>query len=394
VGHKRKRKLTATDATFGIVPTQISISDPALAEFLRMSGITGGMSSEEEILGLTAVYRAQALIAGTIAGLPLKVYRRAGDIREPVDHWLTQAPAGPFDLPPFNWTEMLVFHLLNHAEGYLKHLTNGAGQLIGLWPVHPLAITKVRWDGPDKVFTVAMKDGAQEVHTSGDVTQVLGMTSDGLRGLNPIQLFRGAFQTARAGETAANRSLTTGSLISGLVTTEEDIKEPEAKTIKTKLTSMTSGAEHAGDIAFVNRALKFTPWTMNNVDAQFVESRNFQVEEVARIYGVPPHLLSSVSKVTSWGAGIQEQDLALSKYTLMGWTSRIESALQAVLAPGLYAEFDYKGLLQGTPAQEIENLVAQVNAGLLTKDEARAIMNRPPSPESTPTPPPAGGLPA
>ena len=82
---------------------------------------------------------------------------------------------------------------------------------------------------------------------------------------------------------------------------------------------------------------------MTKRDAQFIESRSFQVEEVSRIYGVPPHLLGQTEKQTSWGTGVAEQNLGLSRYTLMGYTSRIESALVAVLAPAEFAEFDYKG---------------------------------------------------
>jgi HK97 family phage portal protein len=218
------------------------------------------------------------------------------------------------------------------------------------------------------------------------MTQVLGMSIDGLRGMSPLRLFRQTLNTSAAADRAANRAFTTGSLIAGLVTTEEDIDGTEAELIKAKLNAKISGPDSAGDIAFVNRALKFTPWTMSNVDAQFTESRIFQVEEVSRIHGVPPHLLMSTSKVTSWGAGIAEQDLGLARYTLMGHTGRIEAALRRVLPRGQFAAFEYKGLLQGTPAQEIELLIKQVAAGLLTLAEARAILNRPPI---TPAPAPA-----
>jgi HK97 family phage portal protein len=144
------------------------------------------------------------------------------------------------------------------------------------------------------------------------------------------------------------------------------------------------GPENAGKIAFVNRDLKFSPWQMSNADLQFIESRTFQVEEVARIIGVPPHLLMATEKVTSWGAGLAEQDLALAKYTFKGHTSRIESALQAILPADEYLEFEYKGLLSGTPKDEIELIIAQVSAQLLTVDEGRALLNRPALP---PTPP-------
>jgi HK97 family phage portal protein len=161
----------------------------------------------------------------------------------------------------------------------------------------------------------------------------------------------------------------------------------EAKLIKESLNAKMAGAENAGAIAFVNRSLKFSPWKMSNVDAQFLESRRFGIEEIARIFGLPVNLLSATGAVSNWGTGVSEANLGLQKYVLMGHTSRLESALSAILPPDHFAEFDYKGLLQGSPREEIELLIAQVTAGLLTKDEARQIMNRPPLPEEPALPP-------
>lgn len=373
-------------------PPEYSISDPALAEFLGLSGLSGVDITEERALGLTAIFRAVSLISGTIAGLPLKVYEGSGPSRKQVEgHWLTEKPCGPYDMSAFSFIETLMLHLLLHSEGYLKSVYTAGGELVGLWPVHPLAITRVAWVGADKQFTVGMSDGSSETYMTGDITQVLGISSNGLRGLSPLTLFRQSLNTMRAGEMAANRSFTGGALIAGLVTTEEDVDGEEAKVIKASLNAKMMGAEHAGDIAFVNRALKFTPWTMTNADAQFLESRRFGIEEAARIYGLPVNLLSATGAVSNWGTGVAEANLGLQKYVLTSWTSRIESALKAVLPPGQFAEFDYAGLLQGSPKDEIELLIAQVNAGILTKDEARAIRNLPPLPkEPMPEPPEPG----
>ena len=147
---------TQPAATFTDSPAY-SIGDPAFADFIRMSvaGFTGE-ASETNAFGLTAYYRANALIAGTIAGLPLKVYQDQGDgRRQEVPHFLSVDPAGPFDLSAFSWVEMIVLHLLNHAEAYLKAIYNEGGELIGLWPVHPLAVTEVKWSGADKAGAAA-----------------------------------------------------------------------------------------------------------------------------------------------------------------------------------------------------------------------------------------------
>jgi HK97 family phage portal protein len=372
---KKKRSVQPVEERF-----DYSIGDPAFAEFLRMSGsaFAGGELAESAAFGLTAFYRAVSLISGTIAGLPLKVYEKVGDRREERDHFLSREPAGPYDMSAFAWTEMLMLHQLLHGECFLRNIATQGGEVVGLWPVHPLAVTKVEWSGADKLFTLALKGGATEIVESGELLHIPVMATDGLRGVSPVSVFRQALETAKQGERAANRTFVSGSLVSGLVTTEEDVDEEEAKAIKERLSSKMMGAEHAGDIAFVNRALKFSPWAMNNVDAQFLESRKFSVEEVARMFGLPTHLLSVAGAVSNWGTGVAEANLALQKYVLMGYTSRIESALRAILPPGWFAEFDYKGLLQSSPKDEIELLAVQVKAGLLTRNEARAIMNREP----------------
>lgn len=390
---KKKSRDSKASVFADPTPETLSVSNPALAEFFGLSWLSGIAVTEQQALGLTAIYRAVSLISGTIAALPLRVFEGSGSNRRQVeDHWLTANPAGPYDLSAFSWTETLMLHLLLHGEGYLKSINNNGGEVVGAWPMHPSAINDVRWDGPDKRFRVSMADGSAETLYTGSLTQVLALSTDGLRGVSPISLFSQSMQTMRSAERAANRSLTSGALMGGLVTTEEDVDETEAKAIKVALNAKMMGAEHAGDVAFINRALKFTPWSMSMVDQEFVAQRNFGVEEAARIYGLPLNLLSVGNVTSNWGTGVAEANLGLQKYVLQPWTSRIESALKALLPPGYFAEFDYAGLLQGTPKDEIELLLAQVAAGLLTKDEARAIRNLPPLPEEPapePVPSPA-----
>lgn len=372
------------DRLFGAQTFTMNPADPAMAEWLRINGMSPASVNENSVMGLTAVYRSQAIIAGTIATLPLRVYEGSKGNRIEVASWLSESPAGPYDLSAFSWMETVVLHLLNHGEAFLKSLINEGGERIGAWPVHPLALKKVTWLGPLKHFEVSMQDGSTEEFDTGEMHQILGMSMDGTRGLSPLTLFRTSFQTSLAGELAAHRDFATGSHIAGLVTTAdgEDVDATEATEIKKQLDAKIAGAENAGAIAFVNRALKFTPWTMTNEDAQFLESRGMQVEEAARVYGMPINLLSVNGAVSNWGTGVSEANLGLQKYVLMPWTSRIESAVKPMLEPGQFAEFDYAGLLQGTPAEEIALLIQQVEAGLLTANEARAMRNLPPIPDA------------
>lgn len=358
----------------------MSISDYAMAEFLGLAGVNWGYSGEQTALGSTAIYRAVALIAGSIATLPLKTYETTSDgIRTQVPSFLDE-PQGPYAISCFTWKEMVLIHLLLHNETYLLHVYNAGGALIGLWPINPLMINRVVWDGASKDYTIQVPGSPDNHYDPTTMTQILGLTSDGLRGFSVISTFRRTINTTLSGEIAANRQFNNGFLVGGLVTSSDDMDETEAKQIKDGLKLSMAGPQNAGDIAVINRNLTFSPWTMNSADAQFIESRGFQVEEVARMFGIPPHLLAATEKQTSWGTGIQEQNNGLSKYTLMPWTSRIEESLSALLPNNQHAEFDYSGFLQGTPADEINLLIAQINAGLITKDEARAIRNLPPLP--------------
>lgn len=385
----------------------LSIGDPALAEYFGLNGTTlaGTRVDETTAVGLTAVYRSVAIIAGTIAGLPLRSLRTLPDgSRERVPTFLDN-PAGPgTDMTRFEWVELVMAHLLLHGNCFLQHIYNGAGALVGLWPIHPSAVTVrpiqneeelANYGGPAgvwrKYFEVSLADGSTRTATAAELTHIPALGTDGVRGLSPIEAHRQALGTGMAGDRAAARLFGSGLLLGGLVSADEELTAEEAREAAEGLRARMTGTDHAGDIVFLNRSLKFTPWTVPPVDAQFIESRNYGIEDVARIYGVPPHLLGLTEKQTSWGTGVAEQNRGLARYTLMAWTSRVEERLSRLLTRPTMAEFDYAGLLQPSAETEIPLLIAQVQAGLLTVDEARRIRNLGPLPSGTATSPPPDG---
>ncbi len=359
----------------------ISIGDPVLAEFFGVgaANYSGESVSETKALGLSAVYRAVNLIAGTIASLPMPTLRTVEDRREPVGSFL-DTPAGPDRQTPFEWKETLLLHLLLNGNAFLLHVYGGAGQLVGLEPVHPLCVS-VELD-PEYVggrkFTVTLDDGTRREYGADRMTHVPGPCLDGLRGLGPITVARNSLGIALAGERGAARVFRNGGLFNTLVTPDEDIDEDEAKVIKESLSRRMSGPENAAEIVMINRKLKVSPYSMSMADAQFLESRIHQVEEIGRWFGLPPHLLGQTEKSTSWGTGIEEQNRGLARHTLMPWTSRVEQRLSRLVSNPKFVEFDYSGYLKPAPDDEINLLIAQVNSGLLTLNEARKVRNMPP----------------
>lgn len=363
----------------------ISISDPVLAGYFGVPATYAGVQvGEGSSLGISAFWRAVMLISGTIAGLPLKTYRDTADgERTRLKSWVDN-PGGVQEMSPFEWKETTLLHLLLHGNAYLAHIFNQGGQVIGAVPVHPLAV-QPEWEKNSrgyktgrKLFRAVLDDGTQRTFNQTNMTQIMGPSLDGLRGLSVIGVARNSLGTTIAGDRAAARMFGNGALISGLVTPDDDVTKAEAEEIKAGLDQKVAGWENAGSIAFVNRKLNFTPWTMNAADAQFLQSRQFQIEEISRWTGVQPHLLMQTDKQTSWGTGVEVQERGLSRFTLASWTNRVEQRLTRMLNGPVFVEFDFAGLEKPTPEQEIELLIKQVDAGLLTPNEARKIRNLPP----------------
>jgi HK97 family phage portal protein len=360
----------------------MSISDPLVMRLFGASPSLAGVEvTEQSALGISAFYRAGALISGTIAGLPLRSLRTTkDDLREKVPNSWIDNPAGPDSYTPFEWTEMVVWHLFLHGNAYLIHRFNGAGALVGLYPVHPWGVHP-EWDSDrpgGKKFTVTLEDGTKKTYDARTMTQIMGPSLDGLRGMSVLTLARNSLGTSIAADNAAARMYGNGMLVAAIASYEDNMTTDEAKVIKSDLNQQLTGAENAGEIALINRNIKLTQVSQSAADAQFLQSRQFQVEEVSRWTGVPPHLLMQTEKQTSWGTGVSEQNRGLRQFNLMGWTSRFEQRLSRLLPRPQLVEFDYAGFLRPSPEEEIGLLIQQVDAGLITVNEARRIRNMPP----------------
>lgn len=361
-----------------------SISDPAMAMMLGWTDGVMPVVSETTAMNLSAVYRAVSLVSGAIAGLPLRSLQEDPATGMPVrvPTWM-DLPTGPDGMTPFEWKEQMAVYLLLQGGVFLQHMYNGAGALMGAAPVHP-AIVSVEVDEArpgNRRYDVRLANGEKKSFDPKTMTHIPGLSLDGVNGVSLLTLARTSLGTGISGDKAASRMFTNGAMISGLVTPEDSISEDDATVIKSTLDGKLAGTDKAGSIAVINRKLKFTPWTLSAQDAQFLESRTFQVEEVGRWFGVPPHLLGQSEKSTSWGTGIESQNRGLARYTLNTWTSRIEQRLSRLQSGKKWAEFDYSAFVKPSPEVEIELLIKQVEAGLLTPNEARKIRNMGPLPD-------------
>ena len=357
------------------------LTDPRfLAHFgLGQPNYSGITVNETGALGIAAVYRAVSLIAQTLASLPSGVIEvdEDGGIN-PVDTWLDN-PGGADGQTAFEFWESTIFHLLLLGNMFAEIRRNAAGGINGLNLLYPASVTIEMLGDGSKLYEVQPLQGEKRTFTDRNLIHIPGPSMDGIRGMSLVSVARQSFGTTAAGERAAANAFAKGAMVGGLVSADgEDVEEGESEEIKELLDRKVAGWENAGEFAFVNRRLKFTPWQQTMADAQFLESRVFQIEEIARWFGVPPFALMSTEKSTSWGTGIESQQRGLSRQVLGPWASRIEHRVSRLIAPQRRWRVDFTGLERPTPVEEIGLIVSQLRAGLITLNEARAMRHLPP----------------
>jgi HK97 family phage portal protein len=358
-------------------------TDPFSVSFLRALGIGGGVPevvTPASAMSVSAVFRAVSLVSGTLATLPLRTLQPGRD-------GMQKRVASFLDSPgldvhtPFEWKEFATVCLLLHGNAYAQHVYNRNGALAGLNLLQPTAVkVDAAPDRPGgRLFTVTLDGGDKIELDATQLTHIMGVSLDGIQGVSLLTLARLGFTAAQAGERAAHQMFTSGAMVAGLVTPEdEDLDEDEAKVVKETVNAAMTGPSNAGAIAVINRRLKFQPWMLSAADAQFLQSRTFNVEEIGRWFGVPPHLLGQTEKSTSWGTGIEEQNRGLARYTLQPWTTRLEQRLSRLIPGQRKVEFDFAQLLAPSPEDEIRLLLEQLNGGLMTPNEVRRVRNLPP----------------
>lgn len=380
----------------------IPVTDQLLATFFTPGGyldLAGVTVSESSVTGLSAVFRAVSLISGTLASLPLRTLRESAAGQPERVSSIFDDPDGPDGQTQFEWTETLFAHLVIHGKAGALKVHNDAGGLVRLPLVHPSTFTVEDPTGDEKPkggfwFRVQLDNGKSVRLDAEDFWFVPALSLDGKVGMGLLQAARFSMGVSQSADRAAGKMFTNGALISGLATPDDDNDiTDDVPEIRRQLTSATSGPEHAGAIALVNRRLKFTPWTMSAVDAQFLQSRQFQIEEISRWTGVPPHLLMQTEKQTSWGTGVEEQNRALGRTVLAPWASRLEGRGSRLLAKPRRIEIDFSGLERPSPDKEIELLLKQTGKPFLTVNEARKIRNLAPIPggDSLDSAPATGG---
>lgn len=372
------------------------LTDKSLLDWIGAGKATSSGKSvdPDTALQMTAVLRAINLIASTSAGLPLKTFRRGTRVEEPTA--IVDRP-NP-EITKFELWERTFAHIAGWGNAYWVPVTDVPGRISELWPLLPDRVA-VRRDRPSpsnpsgKVFEVAgsrrrpdgrlVDEPSRKIELPADgLVHIPGFGYDGLVGLSPVGYAREAIGAGLAAEEAANRLWQSGMMSSGILRTDKRIAdETEADAIKQRWQKKIAGRDNAHEIAVLDQGVTFESVAINPDDAQFLESRKFQVTEIARLYGVPPHLLGDVERSTSWGTGIEEQTIGFVKFTLQpNYLKRAESRVsKRLVPPNRYAEFVVEGLLRGDSKTRAEFYTQALDpeTGWMVRDEVRQRENLP-----------------
>jgi HK97 family phage portal protein len=357
---------------------------------------SGVVINERNAPRVIAVYRAHALLGGTVGSLPLRAFtgEAPGGARwNGREAQLLANPGGIDDrgnpLPGVStaivFYETLVIHLLSWGNAYIVKIRDALGRVSALDLLMPCDVMP-RWtdrtpENPSGKEFWVIQNGIIHIATPKDVIHVRAMGQSLLQGISPIGAARQALGLSVAAEEYGARLFGSGNLMSGIVTTDQRLRQGDAEKLRDRWREKMSGLSNAYDVTVMDAGARFQPISIPPEDSQFIQTREFAVTEIARLYGIPPHMLGQVTTSTSWGTGIEQQSIGFNVYTLRPWVTRIEQSLSNELLPArVNCRFNVNELLRGDSQAEITAHQAAILSGQEKVNEARAARGLPPVP--------------
>lgn len=364
-----------------------SLADPDEWLFEAFGGgfsDSGANVSKRSAMQASAVFRSVSILADTVASLPLHVYQRTKDGKEiaaghPTYGLLHDAPNEV--MTSFTFYELLMASLLLDGNGYAAIKWGGNGFPREIVPVLPERCEVLTTTSGRLAYRVFDVNGDSSVVTASNMLHIPGLGFDGIKGLSVISaVARQSVGLALTMDKSVAKTHSNGVNPSGSVESDNGLSPDAFKRLKSEFNKLYSGADNAGNVVFLDRGIKFNPIQINPQDAQTLESRRYQVADIARIFGVPPHMIGETDKSTTWGSGIEQMTIGFVRYSLRPWLVRIEKELNRKLAfgPGYFCEFSLDGLLRGDSKARGEFYASGIQNGWLKPNEARRFENLPP----------------
>lgn len=354
--------------------------------FMFGRSAAGQSVNERSAMQMSAVYACVRILAESIASLPLHFYQYndAGGKEKAVNHplyWLLHDEPNP-EMSSFSFRETLMTHLLLWGNAYAQIIRNGRGEVIALYPLMPDRMTVDR-DARGRIYYEYARSES-DANTLGkkssvilspeDVFHIPGLGFDGLVGYSPIAMAKQAIGMGLACDEYGASFYQNGAQPGGVLEHPNVLKDP--KRVRESWNAIYQGSKNAHRIAVLEEGMTYKPITISPEQAQFLETRKFQIDEIARIFRVPPHMIGDLEK--SSFSNIEQQSLEFVKYTLAPWISRWEQAIQRSLLlmserTRYFARFNVEGLLRGDYQSRMNGYAVARQNGWMSANDIREL---------------------
>ena len=350
--------------------------------FLFGSTTAGQNVTERTAMQNTAVYACVRVLAEGLAGLPLHVYQYGedGNKKRAIDHplyFLLHDAPNP-EMTSFIFRETLMNHLLLWGNTYAQIIRDGQGNIKALYPLMPDRMDVNRAANGELYYTYtrnyddyqAKNKSQQVILLSNEVLHIAGLGFDGLIGYSPIAMAKNAIGLSMAAEQYGSTFFKNDATPGGVLEHPNIVKDPER--LRKSWQAQFSGANNHS-VAVLEEGMTFHQLSIPPDQAQFLDTRKFQLDEIARIFRVPPHLIGDLERSTF--SNIEQQSLEFVKYTLNPWCVRWEQAInQQLLGAGNYfVKFNVDGLMRGDYESRMNGYAIGRQNGWLSANDIREL---------------------
>lgn len=342
--------------------------------------------SPETALLLPVIAACVTRLSFVTAGLPIRVYKEADDDSKVTDkkHEVYRLLATKKGRPNswqtgWGFRQMLTMHLALRGNAYAEIITNNGGGIESLEPIHPDRVEPERLENGRLRYKLrAMGDLPERFLTQDEVLHLRWMSSDGIEGLSPITLAAKSIGLAQAAETHGASLFKNGGR-PGMVISHPNKLTLEAKEqMRAEWDKLYRGADKAHNVAVVDGVTTFHEIGITPEDAQYLETRKFQAEDIARIYGMPPHMVGIMDHATF--TNIEHQSTEFIKYTMDPWLKEWEASVDRdlIIEEDYVFEHNVDGLLRGDSEARFNQYQIGLNNMIYTRNEVRKMENLPP----------------
>ena len=325
----------------------------------------------------SAAWACIKVITETIATLPINVYQRdSTGNREIMDKstlfkLLHRAPNK--DMTSVQFFEAMMYNLLLHGNSYTQIIRRGNGEIFELFPLHSEYMKVDRNEDTGNIEYVYRNEHklSQE-----EVLHIGGLSSNGIVGFSPLTVARQVLGLGLSIDEQAGSFFANGAIPSGVLEHPGKLSDAAADNLRSSWSTHYGGSGNAYKTALLEEGLTYKPIAFNAADSQLLESRKFQVSEIARIFRVPPHMIQDLERATF--SNIEAQSIDFVRHTIRPWLVRIESAINMRLlrnSPNQFVEFNVDGLLRGDTTTRYEAYAKGLQNGFLTPNEVRRLEN-------------------